>query len=153
MDWRNIETIYSRSYVCGYCSNRVGSDKGYYTNNEAPIGLSVHVCPHCSFPSVFMGGKQYPGVLPGSLVFHLPADIESLYNEARSAFAAGAFTAAVLACRKLLMNIAVAQGASTGLTFIAYVEHLSATGYIPPNGKAWVITFVNGATRLRTRLV
>ncbi|PTQ69347.1 uncharacterized protein DUF4145 [Nitrosomonas oligotropha] len=138
MDWRNIETIYSRSYVCGHCSNRVGSNKGYYTNNNSPEILSVHVCPHCSLPSVFQGETQYPGVLPGGLVSHLPTDIESLYNEARSAFAAGAFTAAVLACRKLLMNIAVAQGAPAGLAFIAYVQHLSDAGYIPPNGKAWV---------------
>lgn len=36
------------------------------------------------------------------------------------------------------MNIAVAQGAPAGLAFIAYVQHLSDAGYIPPNGKAWV---------------
>jgi len=35
----------------------------------------------------------------------LPADIEALYNEARRAVSVGAFTAAVLACRKLLLRI------------------------------------------------
>jgi hypothetical protein len=49
-----------------------------------------------------------------------------------------AFTAAVLACRKLLMHIAVDKGASEGKPFIEYVEYLSNKGYVPPNGKVWV---------------
>ncbi|RYF38119.1 MAG: DUF4145 domain-containing protein [Comamonadaceae bacterium] len=36
------------------------------------------------------------------------------------------------------MNIAVAQGAKPGETFIKYVEFLAASGYVPPNGKGWV---------------
>lgn len=36
------------------------------------------------------------------------------------------------------MNIAVAQGAAPGNTFISYVEHLANSGYVPPNGKGWV---------------
>jgi hypothetical protein len=36
------------------------------------------------------------------------------------------------------MNVAVHKGAKTGLTFIEYVEHLSATNYVPPDGKDWV---------------
>ena len=69
---------------------------------------------------------------------NLPTDVASLYDEARSALSAGAATAAVLACRKLLMNIAVTQGAATGLSFVAYVEYLATAGYIPPNGRGWV---------------
>jgi hypothetical protein len=36
------------------------------------------------------------------------------------------------------MNIAVAQGATEGLKFIEYVNHLADKGYIPPNGRGWV---------------
>ena len=36
------------------------------------------------------------------------------------------------------MNIAVQQGAKEGLKFIEYVDHLAATGFIPPNGRGWV---------------
>lgn len=36
------------------------------------------------------------------------------------------------------MNIAVSQGAKPGEPFVAYVEHLSRAGFIPPNGKHWV---------------
>lgn len=47
-------------------------------------------------------------------------------------------TAAVLTCRKLLMNVAVAQGAPVGESFLTYVEHLAAKGFVPPNGRVWV---------------
>jgi hypothetical protein len=36
------------------------------------------------------------------------------------------------------MNIAVAEGAPVGKSFLDYVEHLSAAGYVPPKGKGWV---------------
>ena len=47
-------------------------------------------------------------------------------------------TAAVLCCRKLLMNIAVSKGAKEGLQFIKYVEFLSDNHYVPPDAKDWV---------------
>jgi hypothetical protein len=48
------------------------------------------------------------------------------------------YTAAVLICRKMLMNIAVQEKAKPGLRFIEYVEYLANNGYVPPNGKVWV---------------
>jgi hypothetical protein len=68
----------------------------------------------------------------------VPKDVEALYQEARKAVAVGAFTAAVLACRKLLMNLAVSQGAKPGDSFLSYVEFLAQSGYVPPNGRTWV---------------
>ncbi len=52
--------------------------------------------------------------------------------------ATGSYTAAVLCCRKLLMHIAVANGAEDSLTFAQYVAHLSAKGFVPPGAKEWV---------------
>ena len=69
---------------------------------------------------------------------HVPGNVDTLYDEARTCFAATAYTASVLLCRKLLMNIAVTVGAGAGLKFIEYVEYLAANGYVPPNGKGWV---------------
>ncbi|SOD19526.1 DUF4145 domain-containing protein [Nitrosomonas ureae] len=138
MIWRNIENIAPRTFVCGFCRNLVGSGRGYYTDNSSPKDISVHLCPYCYRPSLFIEGKQYPGISPGSPVLKLPKDIDSLYEEARMATAAGAYTSAVLTCRKLLMNVAVSQGAAENLSFYSYVEHLSQKGYIPPNGKGWV---------------
>ena len=44
------------------------------------------------------------------------------YREARNGVSVGAHTSSVLACRKLLMNIAVNQGAEAGKSFISYVD-------------------------------
>ena len=49
-----------------------------------------------------------------------------------------AYTPAVLACRKILMNVAVALGANAGESFVNYVRFLADAGYVPPNGKHWV---------------
>ena len=138
MDWRGLTGVHPRSYVCAHCGSRVGSDKGWFTNTFTPMHTSIHICPHCHKPSIFIDGNQYPGVAPGNPVQHLPPDIQALYQESRNAVAAGAHTASVLASRKLLMSVAVAQGAPAGQSFMSYVEYLSNAGYIPPNGKVWV---------------
>ena len=39
---------------------------------------------------------------------------------------------------KMLMNIAVQQGAAEGMKFIEYVSFLADKGFVPPNGKHWV---------------
>jgi len=56
------------------------------------------------------------------------------------AMSSQAYTPAVLACRKILMNVAVSVGAKAGESFASYVEFLAKEGYIPPNGKHWSIT-------------
>ena len=49
-----------------------------------------------------------------------------------------AFTSAVMCCRKLLMNVAVSEGAKERQTFKKYVEYLVAEGHIPANTTKWV---------------
>lgn len=133
--WQHVQNITSRSYVCGWCGNNVASNLGYYTGDGK---RHIFICPHCFNPTHFDGSGQIPGVSFGQHVEHLPADIDAIYKEARDCAAASCYTASVLICRKLLMNIAVAQGAEPGGTFMSYVEHLSSAGYVPPNGKGWV---------------
>lgn len=89
-------------------------------------------------PTFMHGDVQIPGVSPGNEVGHLPKDIGALYNEARNAVAASCFTASVLTCRKLLMNIAVSLKADPGKRFVEYVDYLAQQGYVPPNGRGWV---------------
>jgi hypothetical protein len=43
-----------------------------------------------------------------------------------------------MACRKILMNLAVLEQAKPGLSFVEYVDYLGANGFVPPKGKAWV---------------
>lgn len=135
MSWTNAGNIGSKSFTCGFCGNLVASSLGY---NNSPTDWRIYICSHCSKPTFFDGDHQLPGVSPGESVGHLPLDIESLYTEARKCVAASCHTAAVLLARKLLMNIAVAQGAPEGDTFIKYVEYLASKGYVPPNGQGWV---------------
>jgi hypothetical protein len=71
----------------------------------------------------------------GNPVQQVPEALNKLYDEARRCTAQNCYTAAVLICRKMLMNIAVAQGATEGLKFIDYVSYLSEKGFVPPNGK------------------
>jgi len=99
----------------------------------------LYLCPFCGKPNYFMPeGRQYPGACPGEDVQALPGEVEALYNEVRNCIASSCHTAGVLACRKLLMHITVAQGADEGKRFIDYVDYLAERGYVPPNGRGWV---------------
>jgi hypothetical protein len=136
MGWVSSEQINSKSFHCGYCGNKVASATGYYHDKKPH--LKIYLCPHCDQPSFFFLETQVPGVAPGNEVKHLPEQVEHLYHEARNCTSISAYTAAVLACRKLLMNIAVAQGAEENKKFIDYVDYLAGHGYVPPNGRGWV---------------
>lgn len=136
MAWYNTNTISARRFNCGHCNSLVASEIGY---REDSAGKDrIYICPHCNKPSHFTPGTQIPGVAPGNKVESTPHDVTCLYEEARKSTAVGSYTAAVLTCRKLLMNIAVSQGAQPNLKFIQYVDYLADKGYVPPNGKGWV---------------
>jgi len=81
---------------------------------------------------------QIPGVSFGNPVEHLPEDVAKLYEEVRSVTSAGAYTSAVLGCRKLLMHIAVGKGATAGESFIRYIEYLDQNHFTPPGRTPWV---------------
>ena len=135
MQWPNESSVHSREYTCGHCGKVVGSARGFVSNHSSYM---IYICPHCTRPTYFENEKQIPGVAPGVEVKHLPADIEALYREARNCVSIASNTAAVLTCRKLLMNIAVAQEAEENKPFIYYVKYLADKGYVPPNGQGWV---------------
>lgn len=137
--WNNLNSIESTEYQCGYCGHVVASNKGYFPNDRLEgYEACIYICPHCARPSFFHAGTQNPQAAPGNEVKHLPDQIQALYREARNCVAVTAYTASVLACRKLLMNMAVAQGAGRGLRFIEYVDFLAGNGFVPPNGRGWV---------------
>lgn len=137
--WNNLADMDSKGFQCGYCGNIIATEKGYFPNNYL-YGLEawIYICPHCAKPTFFHGDSQYPEVAPGNEVNHVPDEVYSLYKEARNCIAVSAYTASVLICRKLLMNIAVSQGAKEGLRFIEYVDFLASSGFVPPHGKGWV---------------
>ena len=143
INWYLVQSIRARTFTCGYCEDKVSSDRGYRIGSQ-PDGSGeqkggVYICPSCKGPTFITPNfEQYPGVTFGNRVKNVPNEVDILYEEARRCVASNCYTAAVMLCRKVLMNISVAQGAVAGLKFIEYVEYLSSMGYIPPNGKQWV---------------
>ncbi len=140
IEWKNIMTIPSHTYTCGYCGNPLASEKGFYCMLNNTKWGSIYICHECNNPTYFdINGKQTPGVPFGNAVHNIPDEsVANLYNEARQCIAVNSFTASVLCSRKLLMNIAVSKGAKEGMAFIDYVNFLADKNYIPPDGKEWV---------------
>jgi hypothetical protein len=64
--------------------------------------------------------------------------VVQLYAEARHCTSYGAFTAAAMLCRKILMHVAVSLGAKSNQSFKEYVDYVDREGYTPPKGKDWV---------------
>ena len=86
-----------------------------------------------------MNKEQYPGVAFGNKVDGIDdKTVENLYEEARDCASVNAFTATAMACRKILMNIAVAKGAKENLKFVQYVQFLADNNFVPPDGKNWI---------------
>ena len=142
-EWEGIGGLASRTYTCGHCSTSLASERGWWARPKAsggPICGSIYICHKCGQPTFFdQFGRQFPGVVFGDAVADIPEKtVEQLYNEARTTTSTGAYTAAVLCCRKLLMHIAVSKGAAAGDTFINYVQFLADKNFIPPDAKDWV---------------
>jgi len=143
--WDDLEDLHSRSYTCGHCNHLVSSDKGLGIS-DASSGRNrdlnyrgLYICPSCQGPTFFdPSHRQFPGVMIGENVKHLPVDIDLLYKEARNSFSVGSYTATVLLARKMLMNIAVNFGAKEDQSFVFYVDYLSQEGYINASNKGWV---------------
>lgn len=144
LKWYQTISIINRSFVCGYCGDKVSSDKGYaiqnkYDNNYSGKEGGLYICSNCNGVTFFTPEyKQIPGELFGGSVYSVPEKLDALYNEARKCISQNCYTAVVLICRKILMNIAVEQGAKENNKFIEYVNFLANEGFIPPSGKDWV---------------
>jgi hypothetical protein len=137
--WTQTSHLPPKQFVCGFCDHKVGATEGFATPAVHGHDVAhVYICPNCRRPTYSIAGQHFPVAAPSSAVEHLPANISAIYEEARAAAGAGAPTAAVLACRKILMNIAVHKGAAERKRFIYYVKYLADKGYVPPDGHDWV---------------
>jgi len=142
--WQNQQNINDIRYTCGYCGTDTSPARGWVSNQDGGLNMGyIAICTYCNRPSfIEVNQGRIIAITPtsamGKEVAGLPENINKIYSEARNCTTAGAFTAAVLICRKLLMHIAVDKGASPNLAFIDYVQYLADKGYIPPDGKDWV---------------
>lgn len=136
--WENQHKIESKRYICGHCGSDITTDRGFRCLEGSSITSLIYVCHHCNRPTFFWENQQIPGAKVGGSVEHLPKDIDDIYAEIRDATAANAYTAAVMAARKLLMHIAVECGDEPGKTFAQYIDYLETNHHTPPNSKVWV---------------
>lgn len=147
IDWpEKIIQVGGVRFACGHC----GADAGVthmlvgtvqYRHNRQNTNeyADVVFCPVCSHPTYRNPeGKQFPASPLGAALKNLPAGIEGLYREARDCSSVAAYTACVMACRKILMNLAVLEKAAPGGSFVDYVDYLANNGFVPPRGKTWV---------------
>ncbi|MFT8514900.1 MAG: DUF4145 domain-containing protein [Lacticaseibacillus paracasei] len=149
--WNYTKDINGGPYTCGYCGNTVTSTIGMELNhrsvsapypvNDKPYG--VFICPTCKLPTaIFPNDReeviQIPGAEFGAKVEHVPQTVNDIYNEARSAYSAGAFTGVILLCRVLLSHVAVEFGAKPGDSFQNHINYLKDNGYLTVNSSTWV---------------
>lgn len=129
-------------YTCGHCGCTMASNLGYQgvIQGHYPEHF-ILICTFCYKPT-YLDAKtrnQVPGSLFGASIEHITSpEVEALYNEARTCMTVNAHTAAIICCRKLLMNIAVSLGDDPNKTFAAYIDYLEKNNFIPANSKTWV---------------
>ncbi len=132
---------------CGYCKRDVSAlILAGILPTESQAAADAHAnertywlqCPNCYQGSVKTpGGKVFPPGPATTIYPDLPEDVAAAWWEAGVAHAMGAYTAAEMMCRKILMHIAVDKtGAAVGLKFAEYVDaleaaHLFAAGLKP----------------------
>lgn len=139
-EWKGVQREGKKQYICCFCGSAVASEfrfARYSTfGSSSHIDAEVYICPFCEnatyFPNEYETGvAQIPGPKPCGVVFDLPENVSSIYEEARSCFSVNAFVGSALCSRKLLMNIAADKGAKAGESFTYYVDYLANKGFVP----------------------
>jgi len=139
-DWQKTSKVEKINFACGYCSKETAPSKMYETGTGADYGAHIYICPNCTQPTfIDENGNQTPGVMLGKAVDGITSnDVAQLYQEARYCISVGAFTATVMVCRKILMNLAVQHSAKENENFFFYVDFLANNGFMPQQGRPWV---------------
>lgn len=132
--WIETRKIESKKFICWNCGQKIASDVGYRSrmrNSDYTGNMAIYICHHCNSPIVFDSYKNSVyNVIPGRCIQKLPSELENIYNEARSCLSVKAYTACVMLLRKILMNLAVVNGAKEGAKFAEYVEFLCKNGFV-----------------------
>ena len=126
---------YTIDHKCGHCGKEVA---GVVVAKNDDMLAEWLACPSCKRGSVSNNDTVVPTPLLGENIKGLPDTIRNAYVEARKSISSESYTACVLVCRKILMNVAVGKGAPKGDTFTRYIDYLVQTGYITVTMKEWV---------------
>lgn len=129
--WQDAVKLHSKEFACWCCGNIVASNIGYRALRGLNSYNGIYICPHCKAPHIVdYDNREFPSTLPGRPITKLPDGVNQVYEEARSCISAGAYTAAVMILRKILMNLAVEEGAKEGDSFARYVDYLCSNGLV-----------------------
>ena len=133
LNWRNAERIESKDFDCWNCGNKIASNYGYfsYDVNQRLSKSKIYICHKCGSPNVYdMVGNPIISKKPGKFICKLPDDIKTVYEEARSCLSVEAYTGAIMLFRKIIMNMAVEEGAEENKNFKHYIDYLCDNGYV-----------------------
>lgn len=137
-----VSDLEEKDFTCGYCQNHTSSDKGMLlvetVSEEYEQDGAVYICSHCKMPTFTWQDVQVPGVKMGGSITEVSDELKALYEEARSAYAAGAYTGVVLLCEKVLKYACVELGAEPDLPFIDYLTFLDENHYVTSKVQEWV---------------
>ena len=137
--WKDTQSLISKSFICWNCNNQVASFIGY--RDLADSTKKIYICHHCQGPNAFdNNGKSILSPLPGKEINKLPQNINNVYEEVRKCMQSNSFTGAVMLMRKIIMNIAVHEGAENNLTFYQYVDYLCENGIVPKKSKSKAVS-------------
>lgn len=131
-----------RKFVCGSCgkdtNGRVVADLTRACDG-AKVAWCICTCRR-EEPTILVerGGvevAQFPSACEFVAGQNWPPELEQLFDEAAKAFAANAFTASTMVCRKLLMATACREGATDGKPFVDYVAFITDSVLTFPKAK------------------
>lgn len=136
----NYSTLPSVRITCGWCDSVISPNKGYFVKSDHPNSQEVgyiYICPNCN--QIILYNIYQDEVFPlgkfGKNINKLPEQVSAIYNEIRECYSIGAFTSIGLLGRKLLMHVAVQEGAEGDKKFVYYVDYLNDNGYVPRKSK------------------
>jgi uncharacterized protein DUF4145 len=142
VDYPHVDEHQWLTYTCPWCSKVVSG--AIVASAPSTDGSTLWMrCSSCLEGALIkevgpFGHDVYPPMPFGPDVIGLPQDVKRAYYEARRCIGVGAYTAAELMCRKILMHVGVDKGAKEGQKFAAYLTYLESHGYVTPPMKGWV---------------
>lgn len=131
----------SDAFMMRACSVCGGTQMGVIADT---IGAETYWlrCLNCGRAHVLVDDVLSPGASPLATPLGLVGEAAAAWREICDCLSVGAYTAAVMLCRKLLLHVAVGNGlAMAGTkspTFAEAVDHLEAQGVITAKMKPWI---------------
>lgn len=128
---------------CGHCGHSQAAVVGRTAPGHMPAVTWLR-CVACRAGMVRNGDMVCPPSQPLATPAGVVGTELAVWSEVRTCLGAGAYTSAVMLCRKLLFHIAVAHGLppkdakDRAPSFAAAVEHLETEGLVTRKMRPWV---------------